>query len=85
MRFFALIVGFSTGVVGCFALLRYEARRQDRTARIQLTSRQNAWGKGTTDTDWVYSYDADSQLIGALFGFVMLAQLVAKKYGVAES
>ena len=40
------------------ALLRYEATRQERTARIQLTSRQNAWGKGTTDTDWVYGYDA---------------------------
>ena len=24
------------------------------TARMQLTSRQNDWGKGSTDTDWVY-------------------------------
>ena len=40
------------------ALRRYEANRQERTARMQLTSRQNAWGKGATDTDWVYSYNA---------------------------
>lgn len=40
------------------ALRRYEANRQDRTARVQLTSRQNQWGKGVTDTDWVYGYNA---------------------------
>jgi 6-hydroxynicotinate 3-monooxygenase len=40
------------------ALRRYEANRQARTARMQLTSRQNAWGKGATDTDWVYGYNA---------------------------
>ncbi len=40
------------------ALRRYEANRQERTARMQLTSRQNAWGKGATDTDWVYGYNA---------------------------
>jgi 6-hydroxynicotinate 3-monooxygenase len=40
------------------ALERYEANRRERTARVQLTSRQNAWGKGVTDTDWVYGYDA---------------------------
>ena len=37
---------------------RYEATRQERTARVQLTSRQNSWGKGVTDTDWVYGYNA---------------------------
>jgi salicylate hydroxylase/6-hydroxynicotinate 3-monooxygenase len=40
------------------ALKRYEATRQDRTSRIQLTSRRNIWGKGVTDTDWVYGYNA---------------------------
>ena len=25
---------------------------------MQLTSRQNIWGKGVTDTDWVYGYNA---------------------------
>jgi salicylate hydroxylase/6-hydroxynicotinate 3-monooxygenase len=40
------------------ALRRYEATRQDRTAQVQLTSRQNRWGKGVTDVDWVYGYNA---------------------------
>src|ERR1700755_1423116 len=40
------------------ALLKYQANRQERTARIQLTSRQNSWGKGVTETDWVYGYNA---------------------------
>jgi salicylate hydroxylase/6-hydroxynicotinate 3-monooxygenase len=40
------------------AFRRYEATRQDRTARVQLTSRANRWGKGATDTDWVYGYNA---------------------------
>ena len=36
---------------------RYETARHARTARIQLTSRQNTWGKGRTDPSWVYGYD----------------------------
>ena len=40
------------------ALTRYQATRQERTAHMQLTSRQNSWGKGVTDTDWVYGYNA---------------------------
>jgi 6-hydroxynicotinate 3-monooxygenase len=40
------------------ALRRYEANRKERTSRVQLTSRQNVWGKGATDVDWVYSYNA---------------------------
>ena len=40
------------------ALRRYEATRSERTSRMQLTSRQNDWGKGMTQTDWVYGYDA---------------------------
>jgi salicylate hydroxylase/6-hydroxynicotinate 3-monooxygenase len=40
------------------ALGRYEKNRQERTAKVQLTSRQNVWGKGVTDTDWVYGYNA---------------------------
>jgi salicylate hydroxylase/6-hydroxynicotinate 3-monooxygenase len=40
------------------ALMRYEATRKERTARVQLTSRENRWGKGATDPDWVYGYNA---------------------------
>ncbi|OFW99335.1 MAG: salicylate 1-monooxygenase [Alphaproteobacteria bacterium RIFCSPHIGHO2_12_FULL_66_14] len=40
------------------ALERYEVTRRERTARIQLTSRQNRWGNGVTETDWVYGYNA---------------------------
>jgi 6-hydroxynicotinate 3-monooxygenase len=40
------------------ALRRYEKTRQERTARVQMTSRQNRWGKGVTDVDWVYGYNA---------------------------
>ena len=39
-------------------LARYETTRKVRTSKMQLTSRQNAWGKGATDTDWVYGYNA---------------------------
>lgn len=38
--------------------LRYEKARQERTARIQLTSAANKWMQHRTDADWVYSYDA---------------------------
>jgi len=40
------------------ALRRYQATRKERTARMQMTSRQNVWGKGVTDVDWVYGYNA---------------------------
>ena len=40
------------------ALRRYEKTRMERTAKMQLTSRRNVWGKGVTDTDWVYGYNA---------------------------
>jgi 6-hydroxynicotinate 3-monooxygenase len=39
------------------AFKRYEAVRIERTSRIQLTSRQNTWGKSATDPSWVYGYD----------------------------
>jgi salicylate hydroxylase/6-hydroxynicotinate 3-monooxygenase len=39
------------------AFRRYEATRLQRTARIQLTSRENTWGKQPTDSSWVYGYD----------------------------
>lgn len=39
-------------------LRRYEATRKERTAKMQFTSRQNVWGKGVTDVDWVYGYNA---------------------------
>ncbi|MBV8538766.1 MAG: FAD-dependent monooxygenase [Alphaproteobacteria bacterium] len=44
------------GVAAAFR--RYQATRQDRTARMQLTSSQNTWMRLKTDTDWVYGYDA---------------------------
>jgi 6-hydroxynicotinate 3-monooxygenase len=40
------------------AYRRFEASRNDRTARVQQTSRANTWLKEKTDTDWVYAYDA---------------------------
>ena len=40
------------------ALARYEATRKERTSKMQVTSRQNVWGKGVTDVDWVYGYNA---------------------------
>jgi len=40
------------------AFRRYEATRPERTARIQLTSRQNTWGKQASDPSWVYGYNA---------------------------
>ena len=39
------------------AFARYEATRIERTSRIQLTSRQNTWGKHAVDPGWVYRYD----------------------------
>lgn len=47
------------------AFRRYEATRRDRTARVQLTSRQNSWGKERMDPAWVYGYDAWSTPIAA--------------------
>lgn len=43
-------------VAGAFR--RYEATRLERTARVQLTSRQNTWGKAQVDPGWVYGYNA---------------------------
>ena len=40
------------------ALLRYEAARKERTARIQIASRGNEWLKKGGNADWVYGYDA---------------------------
>jgi 6-hydroxynicotinate 3-monooxygenase len=40
------------------AFRSYEATRLERTARVQLTSRQNTWGKQGGDPSWVYGYDA---------------------------
>jgi salicylate hydroxylase/6-hydroxynicotinate 3-monooxygenase len=40
------------------AFRRYEATRLARTARVQLTSRQNTWGKQAGDPSWVYGYNA---------------------------
>jgi salicylate hydroxylase/6-hydroxynicotinate 3-monooxygenase len=40
------------------AFQRYQAMRLERTARLQLTSRENTWGKRAADPGWVYGYDA---------------------------
>jgi 2-polyprenyl-6-methoxyphenol hydroxylase-like FAD-dependent oxidoreductase len=40
------------------ALAVYADSRKERTARMQLTSRENSWLRQKTDTDWVYEYDA---------------------------
>jgi 6-hydroxynicotinate 3-monooxygenase len=40
------------------ALAAYAANRQERTARMLLTSRENAWLRFKTDADWVYDFDA---------------------------
>jgi 6-hydroxynicotinate 3-monooxygenase len=39
------------------AFRRYEAIRLARTSRLQLTSRQNTWGKQKVDPGWVYGYN----------------------------
>jgi salicylate hydroxylase/6-hydroxynicotinate 3-monooxygenase len=40
------------------ALTVYAANRKERTARMQLTNRENTWLRFKTDTDWVYDFDA---------------------------
>jgi 6-hydroxynicotinate 3-monooxygenase len=40
------------------ALAVYAANRKERTARMQLTNRENTWLRFKTDTDWVYDFDA---------------------------
>ena len=51
------------GVAAAFA--RYGRNRQQRTAKMQLTSRANDWGKSATDPDWVYGYNAWTTAISA--------------------
>jgi 6-hydroxynicotinate 3-monooxygenase len=49
------------------ALVAYAASREERTARMQLTNRENTWLRQKTDTDWVYEYDAwQTPLAGSL-------------------
>ena len=40
------------------AFRRFQAARLERTARLQLTSRENKWGTQGVDPSWVYGYDA---------------------------
>jgi 2-polyprenyl-6-methoxyphenol hydroxylase-like FAD-dependent oxidoreductase len=40
------------------ALVAYAANRKERTARMQLTNRENTWLRFKTNTDWVYDFDA---------------------------
>jgi 6-hydroxynicotinate 3-monooxygenase len=39
------------------AFRRYQATRLERASRLQLTSRENSWGRHKVDPDWVYGYD----------------------------
>jgi 6-hydroxynicotinate 3-monooxygenase len=39
------------------AIAVYAANRQERTARMLLTNRENTWLRFKTDTDWVYNFD----------------------------
>ena len=40
------------------ALVRYESSRRERTARVQIGSRGNAWLREGGNADWLYGYDA---------------------------
>ena len=40
------------------AFAAYQAARQERTAKIQLGSRENAWLRAGGNADWVYGYDS---------------------------
>jgi 6-hydroxynicotinate 3-monooxygenase len=40
------------------ALAAYAASRKERTARMQISNRENTWLRFRTDTDWVYDFDA---------------------------
>ncbi|MFC4345371.1 FAD-dependent monooxygenase [Cupriavidus numazuensis] len=46
------------------ALARYQRARHERTSRIQIGSRSNAWLKEGGNADWVYDYDAWSVALG---------------------
>lgn len=46
------------------ALARYQAARHERTSRIQIGSRSNAWLKEGGNADWVYDYDAWNVALG---------------------
>ena len=45
-------------------LARYQAARHERTSRIQIGSRSNAWLKEGGNADWVYDYDAWKVALG---------------------
>lgn len=45
-------------------LLDYAEARRDRTAQIQIGSRENSWLKAGGNADWVYEYDAWNVPIG---------------------
>jgi 2-polyprenyl-6-methoxyphenol hydroxylase-like FAD-dependent oxidoreductase len=62
----ARAIAAASDIAEAFAL--YEATRRERTARVQLTSRQNTWGKAAGDTSWVYGYDALTVPLGAVVG-----------------
>jgi 6-hydroxynicotinate 3-monooxygenase len=40
------------------AFRRFEHNRKERTSRIQLGARKNAWMRTAPDTAWLYDYDA---------------------------
>jgi 6-hydroxynicotinate 3-monooxygenase len=47
------------------AFRRYATTRRARTSRLQLTSRENTWGKQKVDPGWVYGYDVWQEPIAA--------------------
>jgi salicylate hydroxylase/6-hydroxynicotinate 3-monooxygenase len=49
------------------AFSNYASMRMPRTARLQLTSRENTWGTQGTDPSWVYGYDVwNASITGGL-------------------
>jgi 6-hydroxynicotinate 3-monooxygenase len=52
----------------------YENARFDRTARIQIESHRNEWGKSGIDHQWVYGYDAMTVPLGVADQGIVPAQ-----------
>lgn len=59
----ARCVAEAPGIEDAFRL--YQDARRDRTARIQLGSRENAWLRAGGNADWVYGYDSWAVPLGA--------------------
>ena len=66
------------------AFRRYEATRLERTAHLQLTSRENTWGKRKVDPTWVYGYDVWQTPIAARGTSTSLRQLEGSDLNLAH-